>query len=268
MTKIQKTIKYLAIIFAFGLIIAIFSGIINGVFSIFNLFYDEEEGTNIYEEVKLSNNITSLDIDLNLTNLDIKSSDSFKILNESSNVTYKVDGSTLKVKEKSHLFNNKKVNKVTIYINDKTFDDVNIELDAGKSNIENLRSNNLSLELDAGKLALNNISINSITDIKVDAGSLSINDSTFNNLSLELDAGSIYMGSILNGSSKIDLGLGKFELNLLNSLDNYTIKFDKDVVKGTINGSEIINNIYGSGPSYIEIKESLGTLNINTLTNE
>lgn len=264
MTKIQKTIKYLAIIFAFGLIIAIFSGLINGLFSILNIFYDEE-GTNIYEEIKLSDNISSLDIDLNITNLDIRSSNSFKILNESSDVIYKIEGSTLVVKEKNKLFHNKKVNKITIYIDDKTFNNVDIDLGTGRYNIENLKTNNLSLELDAGKIVLNNVSVNTTTDIEVDAGSLNINDSLFNNLSLELDAGSIYMNSILKGTNIIDLGVGKIELNLLDSLDNYTIKFDKDITQGTINGNDITNKTYGNGISYIEIKNSLGNIDINTL---
>ncbi len=263
MLKSQKAIKYLALVFAFGLILAIFSSLIAGIYSIISIFTDDS--VNTFEEVLISDKITNLDIDLGLTNLEIKSGDTFKMTNDSDDVYYKIDGSTLVIKEKKRLFKNKKINKVIIYINDKTFNDVNINIDAGKHNIENLRSNNFSLDLGAGKTVLNNISINSLTEIETDAGTLNINDSILNNLSLKLDAGSSNINAILKGSNGIDLGAGKLVLNLLDSLDNYTIKLTEDVGRITLNGEKVTNSTYSNGPSYIEVEGGAGSIEIKTL---
>lgn len=263
MTKSQKTIKYLAITFAFCLIISIFSSFIFGVTQIFNIF-DSDKSSNKLEQIEVSENIKELDINLNITNLEIKSGNTFKIENDSTDVYYKIDGTKLVIKEKNTLFHNKKINKLIIYIDNRTFNDVDIDLDAGSHLIENLNSNKFSLDLGAGKVVINNITANNSADIETGAGKLTINNSSINNLKLELGAGSTSINATLTGYNDIELGAGKLDLNLLNSINDYTIKFEKGIGKATLNNNQITDNTYGTGSTFIDIEGGVGSINITT----
>lgn len=149
MNGIQKVIKYGAIALAVFIIVNIFSFIIYLVSSIVD--YDDNDEVINFEETY--ENINNIKIDVSSTRLNIKQGDTFKVEASSVNDKFKVKltNGTLKIEEKSkHLFNNKNVSEVTVYVPNVNLDLLDIDAGAGSITIENINTNDFDFNQGAG----------------------------------------------------------------------------------------------------------------------
>ena len=97
MTKLQRTIKYLAMAFAVFLIVSIFSGILSVARLLVGL-----GNKNLPEELTtypVTEEVTSLDLEINAAELVIKTADNFSVESNIKNLSVTQNGGVLLIKE-------------------------------------------------------------------------------------------------------------------------------------------------------------------------
>ena len=212
----QKLIKYLAIAFAFFLIITIISAISTAIYSLVVLFgiFDKNESNKNESntEIKYNNkidedleNISSIDINVKYSNLIIKTADKLSVDTDNDDIEYNYDKNILEIVErKNKIFSSKKNKTLRVYIpSDIQLDSVKIDIGAGKTEIDSLNTNSFFLDTGAGKTVLRKVNANSAS-IDSGAGKLEIESSKFNNLDFDMGVGKTDITASLTGVSKID----------------------------------------------------------------
>lgn len=264
MTSIQKIIKYCAIAFAFSLIFSIVSGIMFGVLSITNVFGNDDHIMENLEELKITESVNVLDIEVVSSNITVQLGDTFKVETNNKNIKYKESNGKLTITEKKHnWFGNNASSDLVIYIPENlVLDDVTIESKAGKMEIESLSTKNLDLDLGAGKVTVHNLVVTNSTAIDGGAGKISILNGEVCNLELDMGAGELYFRSKVTGEAEIDAGVGKVTLDLIGT--DYQVKVDKGIGTATINGENIKDDTYyGAGENIIKIDGGVGSIDIS-----
>lgn len=265
MTETQKIIKYCAIALAVVIIINIFYFL----FSLGSFFLGFETNTNstTEEQTILDNSIINLDIDLDYTKLNIINSDDYKVVTNNKYLKINNVNNTLKIEEERKLFSKSfKNSELTIYIpNDKIFQDIDIDTGAGSINMENISSEELNLDLGAGKVAINYLTVSRKADIDSGVGSLDIYSGSINNLNLDMGVGEVNIKGILTGKNDIDAGVGSLNIELINSLNNYSIFIEKGLGKVSVNNIESKDDYSNNqGSNYIKINGGVGSINLKT----
>lgn len=268
MSSAQKVIKYLAISFAFLLIFGIISGIMSVVIAISSAFSDKND-YEIMDEIKdleVSGEVKLLDVDIASSNIVIKIGDTFKIETSNKYIQCKQDYNMIYITERRHnWFNNSSKSKLTIYIpKDMVLDGMSINSGAGTVSIEELSTRILNLDLGAGKVNIDNLNIYDNTKINGGTGEVTIKNSSLNNLNLNIGIGKFILEAKLFGNSEIDHGVGEVNLNLIGEKDDYQIHADKGLGSITISGNEIKDDlIVGNGTNKINIDGGVGSIDIN-----
>ena len=266
MREVQKIIKYLAIAFALFLTFSIVSGIIYGISFIGNIFDDDKSSiTEKLNSLEINNEALLLDINVSSSNIKIIEGDAFKAKTNNKYISSRQDKNKLYITEKKHnWFHQNKNNELIIYVpTDFVFDGVSIETGAGKVDIETLSTKRLYLDLGAGKAKINNLIVSNEAEINGGAGEIVIDYSNINNLDLDMGVGKLSLTSKLTGNSKIDSGIGKVDLSLMGSLEDYQITLDKGLGSATIDGNTMNDDTtYGTGYNKLDIEGGIGSINI------
>jgi len=268
MTSFQKIIKYFALALAMYLIVNIILGIIFGINLITNIKSIDDNKIDASPDLKTisKESYHSLEIDLASTNLIIENGPNFEIKTNNQKINLKNKYNKLILEEKTHyLFKNKSYDLIITIPNDVILNDFEADFGAGSINIDNLNTNELSLDFGAGKLNIDKLNVNTKADINLGAGEVIINDAIINNLSLEGGVGDFTLNAILKGNNQVSAGIGKINLKLEDSIDNYKIKTEKGIGNIKINQEDIRNNtINGNGNNLIELEGGIGSIEIIT----
>src|SRR5574344_1106851 len=259
MTREQKVVKICAILLATFIIVNIIGAVIYGVESITN----RSTNNNAFESSNL-NNATSLDISLKTTSLEIMEGKELTIETNNHYVSYKQSDNSISILEDGNsIFTDNNI--VKLYIpSTTTFDSVNIETGVGSITIESLNTSNFKLEVGAGKTTITNLKVTNSASINGGAGKMEILSGSINNLNLNMGVGECTITSLLTGYNQIESGVGATNLNLTNSIDNYTIKASKGIGSININGQGLGDETYGTGSSTIAANGGIGSSNITT----
>ena len=272
MNGFQKGVKFLAIFLSIFIIINIFTGIMFALSIIskiginknglsFNVNYEETTFNEKYYDVD------RLDIDVSAAVLTIKEGSEFEVnakvdLNHFSS---NLNNGTLKIKEKSNWFLNKKiVPEITVYIPySNKLKNLNINSGAGTVDIMNISAERFDFNQGAGRLIIDSSSFKEI-NIDGGVGEIVIENSYLNDLDLESGVGKTTISSFISGLSEIESGVGEVNLNLLGNLSDYRIETEKGVGAIKINGENQPNNtILGTGENRLDVKSGIGSININ-----
>lgn len=183
-------------------------------------FTKDINGSDIYE----------LDIDVNAGNIKVVVADSFKVEVNTSNVKVEETGGVLSIEEKSKLnIFNKKNQEIILYVPENyTFDDVNVELGAGKIEIDKLDiTNTFYLELGAGTCNFNDVKSDS-AKIECGAGEIKGNINA-NDIDLSCGAGNVLLTALGTKDSfgyDLDVGIGKLKVGdiSINGIGNEKIE--------------------------------------------
>lgn len=268
MSGVQKTIKYLAIAFAFLLIFWIVSSIIYGVSFLGGVFTNND--SNVLEDMKKlienDEDIKFLDVDIKSSNIIVKVGNTFKAETTNKYIECKQNNDKIVITEKSHnWFKSNDGSELIIYVpEDMVLDSVKIDNAAGKIEIEKLSTKILRLDLGAGKVDINNLSVLNDTKIDGGAGEVIINNSSLNNLDLDMGVGKFTLDAKILGNSKIDHGVGEAIINLLGSKEDYQINIDKGLGSVRIDGKNVGDNeTIGNGINKIDIDCGVGSITVN-----
>jgi hypothetical protein len=122
-------------------------------------------------------------------------------------------------------------------------------------------------EVKAGKIDFKRLTVLDETKVLGGAGSLDIEYGNIYNLNLTMGAGKTNISALFKGSNKITTGVGEFNINLFNSLNDYKVKINKGIGNIKVNGEEINSN-YENGKGLVSLTIEGGVGNINLTSNE
>lgn len=264
MRETQKIIKYLGIAFAVFLIFTIISTIMFSVSSLTNIFDDRDSVHENLESLELASDAVVLNIDVDSTNITIKQGSTFEIKTNSEYIKSKQEGNQLIISEKDHAwFFDHEDNDLVVYVpNDYVFDAVSIHSGAGKIDIDTLTSKHLYLDLGAGKITIDHLIATEQSEINGGAGKFTINDGELHNLKISAGAGKLTLTSKIVGTSEIDCGVGKVNINLLGSVVDYQIEVDEGIGSIDVDQLTKYDNYYGNGDNFISIDGGVGSIDV------
>lgn len=270
MTSAQKIIKYLALCLATFLIFLIISSLLGVFYSVSKILDIQKDNEVTMDKMSTVNfktdDISSLDINLLFTNLIIKQGNNLHVETNNEKVHFDEENNSLKIKEDSRnwLSQNNKGDLILYLPKNSQFKTVEIQVGAGKIQIENLVTDFLSLELGAGETSIQRLNVSENCKIESGAGKVSLLDGRIKNLDLDLGVGKFELTSSLLGSNKINAGIGSLELNLLGNKKDYLIKADKGI--GTIHADEAVvsdDSTIGTGENTIKIDGGIGNIDVS-----
>ena len=273
MTTTQKIIKSLAIAFALFLVISIFSiifGLSREIISSIN--NDKKESELLEEYTTISNNVNNIEsfkIDISNDDIEIKEGEKFEVKTNDPDVKFYHENSKVKIKSDKtfswHLSNSSRGTIIIYLPNEFNISELDLNLGAGKIDIDKIFVETLLMDLGAGTMTANELNVYGKTTINGGAGNININSGTINNLNLKLGAGNASIQSDLTGSNTLTTGVGKLNLSLSRSKDNYRFDINKGLGNITLNDFDISENtISGDGETKIKINGAVGNIIINT----
>lgn len=273
MTTTQKIIKYLAIAFALYLVISIFSiifGLSREIISSIN--NDKKESKLLEEYTTISNNVNNIEsfkIDISNDDIEIKEGEKFEVKTNNPDVKFYHENSIVKIKSDKtfswHLSNSSRGTIIIYLPNEFNISELDLNLGAGKIDIDKIFVETLLMDLGAGTMTSKEINVYEKATINGGAGNININSGTINNLNLKLGAGNASIQSDLTGSNTLTTGVGKLNLGLSRSKDNYRFDINKGLGNIILNDFDVSEDtLIGDGETKIKINGAVGNIIINT----
>lgn len=273
MTTTQKIIKYLAIAFALYLVISIFSiifGLSREIISSIN--NDKKESELLEEYTTISNNVNNIEsfkIDISNDDIEIKEGEKFEVKTNDPDVKFYHENSIVKIKSDKtfswHLSNSSRGTIIIYLPNEFNISELDLNLGAGKIDIDKIFVETLLMDLGAGTMTAKEINVYEKATINGGAGNINIYSGTINNLNLKLGAGNASIQSDLTGSNTLTTGVGKLNLGLSRSKDNYKFDISKGLGNIILNDFDVSEDILiGDGETKIKISGAVGNIIINT----
>lgn len=273
MTTAQKIIKYLAIAFALYLVISIFSiifGLSHEIISSIN--NDKKESKLLEEYTTISNNVNNIEsfkIDISNDDIEIKEGEKFEVKTNDPDVKFYHENSIVKIKSDKtfswHLSNSSRGTIIIYLPNEFNISELDLNLGAGKIDIDKIFVETLLMDLGAGTMTAKEINVYEKATINGGAGNINIYSGTINNLNLKLGAGNASIQSDLTGSNTLTTGVGKLNLGLSRSKDNYKFDISKGLGNIILNDFDVSEDILiGDGETKIKISGAVGNIIINT----
>ena len=273
MTTTQKIIKYLAIAFALYLVISIFSIIFGLSREIISSINNDKKDSKLLEEyTTISNNVNNIEsfkIDISNDNIEIKEGEKFEVKTNDPDVKFYHENSKVKIKTDKtfswHLSNSSRGTIIIYLPNEFNITELELNLGAGKIDIDKIFVETLLMDLGAGTMTAKEINVYEKATINGGAGNINIYSGTINNLNLKLGAGNASIESDLTGSNTLTTGVGKLNLGLSRSKDNYKFDISKGLGNIILNDFDVSEDILiGDGEAKIKISGAIGNIIINT----
>lgn len=273
MTTTQKIIKYLAIAFALFLIISIFSIIFGLSREIISSINSDKKDSELLEEyTTISNNVNNIEsfkIDISNDDIEIKEGEKFEVKTNDPDVKFYHENSIVKIKSDKtfswHLSNSSRGTIIIYLPNEYNITELDLNLGAGKIDIDKIFVETLLMDLGAGTMTAKEINVYEKATINGGAGNINIYSGTINNLNLKLGAGNASIQSDLTGSNTLTTGVGKLNLGLSRSKDNYKFDISKGLGNIILNDFDVSEDILiGDGETKIKISGAIGNIIINT----
>lgn len=260
--KNNRIIKTFAFILAAIVIISMLGGIYALCITVFDLFQSNQ----IENQIQYDSLMSSLDIDLKTANLEIKLGDKLLVSTTNKYVTTYQNNNNIVIKEKKHSLLSKNNNKVIIMVPDNfLLDIVEIDITSGSIKIDKLETKRLNLDLGSGTTKINNLLVTDKTKIDCGSGKFLLNNGNLSNLNLDTGLGDTILNTKIIGNSNIETDIGKLELNLIGSINDYELTIDKGVGSIKLNNESLKDkSVVGTGNNYLLIEGGIGLTSITT----
>lgn len=260
--KNNRIIKTFAFILAAIVIISMLGGIYALCITVFDLFQSNQ----IENQFQYDSLMSSLDIDLKTANLEIKLGDKLLVSTTNKYVTTYQNDNNIVIQEKKHSLLSKDNNKVIITVPDNfLLDIVEIDITSGSIKIDKLETKRLNLDLGSGTTKINNLLVTDKTKIDCGSGKFLLNNGNLSNLNLDTGLGDTILNAKIIGNSNIETDIGKLELNLIGSINDYELTIDKGVGSIKLNNESLKDkSVVGTGNNYLLIEGGIGLTSITT----
>lgn len=213
--------------------------------------------------------INNIDIDIAMGTFNIVPADAFAIYAnniEADWLKYSVDGDRLSVSfEPKFEFKLFDFNfwddsaEILLFIPQKVYETISIDIDAGNAYILGLTANNLEFDMSAGEANVSDVAAYYSSDIKMSAGYSQFTRCTLlNSSSIKVSAGDMeFYDSSVTGISDIKVSAGELNMFLLDDLSHYNITAERSAGELYINNEETSREYRASASS-----EPIGTMNV------
>lgn len=260
--KNNRIIKTFAFILVAIVIISMLGGIYALCITVFDLFQSKQ----IENQIQYDSLMSSLDIDLKTANLEIKLGDKLLVSTTNKYVTTYQNNNNIVIQEKKHSLLSKDNNKVIITVPDNfLLDIVEIDITSGSIKIDKLETKRLNLDLGSGTTKINNLLVTDKTKIDCGSGKFLLNNGNLSNLNLDTGLGDTILNTKIIGNSNIETDIGKLELNLIGSINDYELTIDKGVGSIKLNNESLKDkSVVGTGNNYLLIEGGIGLTSITT----
>ena len=269
MTTAQTSIKYFAIALAAVIIVSIASGIYFGGAAIIGIFDGEDGSIGEMKELSLDGSArpSLLDVEIAASSMTVKTGDTLRVETNNSGISCSIHRDTLKITEKrSGAFNKGSVDSVLIITlpRDLVFNSADIETGAGKIVIESLSAHEFSLELGAGETVINSLNVSGDAEVSGGAGRLEIKNAEIGHLDVDHGVGELCVRARIKNGGEFDCGVGRVELILSGSREDYTVKAHKGLGDIKVDGiSANDGQTVGGGSSRIDINGGIGAVEVS-----
>ncbi len=264
MNTFQKVIKYLAVAFALFLSISIIGGIVQVLASVVS--FGSKNAVGEMKTYEVSEKIESIQVDIGAADFVIQTGEKFLVESNHKYLTVDERNTNLVISEKEHSsFSNThgEVKLVITVPNGFVFGDADISTGAGRVTVDTLAANTLHLVLGAGEVKIETLIANNKSDIEGGAGALTVNGGVLHNLDCDMGVGNVMLTSKITGNSSIDYGVGRAELVLLGSAEDYQIHLDKGIGEATLDGEKMqSDSVYGTGVNKLDMDGGVGEIEI------
>lgn len=264
MTYWQKAIKYMAIVFAICLIVSIIGGIMSAV-GVVGGFIESDATVDTIKSYSVSQDITSLKIDINAADFNVAVGDEFAVESNLKELTVKESNGCLTIIEDKKWGRDYNKAVLTLYIpQNVVFQNAEVETGAGRVTVDSLSADKLNLELGAGEVKITELNATQKAEIDGGAGKISINSGSLNNLDFDMGVGELNLTSSILGNSELDCGVGEVNVNLTNTADGYKIYTSKGIGAVSIDGQSISDDsAYGDGENIIKLNCGVGSVKVD-----
>lgn len=277
MNSAQKTIRTIAIGFAWFLSITIIVAIVSTVLALTNVF---DNGKNRVSKMvnleEYTNTVEKIEIESSIYNIELIEGDIFSVdlQNVSDKYDVEVKGKTLKIGGKEYkrfgLFNflgNSSIQKKGIIIVSIP-SDMNLkkfEMDGGVGNIsiDSIYAEEIEIDGGVGDISGNTIAANKIK-VNCGAGNVKLFGMDCKDVKIDGGVGNIELGGQFTGDLDIDAGLGNIDLSIQGNEDDYKMKVEQGLGSVKVDGKKISGE-YQSGnyaSQVIDIDGGVGNVTI------
>lgn len=276
----QQVIKGFAIAIAVVLMLTIFSALV-GAGTIMSHIFGGHIGGEVSEwnETIISTEQREFDelvIDLKSTSLRLEYGDEFEVRADEEVIALRYVDKKIYIEEQGFdlFFNWHRVGgevKVVLPRSTKMLKQATISTGAGAVYIKELVAEDLELDLGAGKVEIDDLIVRDKTRIDGGTGLVLINSALLNDIDFDIGVGRFAFTGEVTGRGDIDAGVGKLELNLVGTENDYRLRLHKGIGAIIVNGDNIGNDVvWGSGEELIEIDGGVGAIEVKTVkrTNE
>lgn len=265
----QQVIKGLAIAFAVILIMIMFAALV-GAGTIMSRIFGGANGDTEWVETVISEDaeFENLTIKLSSTSLRLEYGDKFEVKADKDVVKFRYTGKRVYIEERDfNFFSNWHALggevKVTLPKSTAKLNEVVLDAGAGSIFIDGLIADNVDLNLGAGKVEINNLMVSNKAKISGGAGLVLINDSLIKDVELDMGVGRLAFVGKITGQGDIDAGVGKLELNLIGDEDDYRLRFNKGLGAITLNGRDMgDDSSWGLGAELIKVDGGIGAIEV------
>lgn len=269
MNGVQKAIKALATLLAAMIMIGMISAVV-GVGVVLDRVFWHKEATSSrddgWQESVISEkveNVRELKINLKSASLTIERGAEFEVRADAEVVEFRREGDTVQIEEKDlnffwqwHEFGGE---VKVILPEEMKFSKVAIEMGAGVMDVRDLEAEDLKMDLGAGKTELTRIIATREAKIESGAGLLIVREAKLANLNFDMGVGKVELEAKLEGTNKINAGLGKLELMLVGEQDDYRVSFDAGLGAMNQQGISLENP---NGRNRVEIDGGVGAIEL------
>lgn len=272
----QRVIKYCAVAFAVLLICGIISAIVTAGMMLSYVLggWDNAPISETVEVIDVSDiavqEVKSLHLDLKATSVVIERGEELSVEADEEVITVSQGEKALYIQEKDFHFltdwgTRGKEMKITIPHDWTELETLRLNAGAGRVEIRDLTVKNLELDLGAGKTEISSLVVTERAKVKGGAGYLAVRESEIKDLDLDMGVGKVEIGAKLTGNNQIDAGVGKLDLNLRGTSEDYRIKVEKGLGSITLNGKKMADDeTWGDGKTTIDIDGGVGAIEIMT----
>ena len=162
--------------------------------------------------------------------------------------------------------------KVTLYLTEDAFKNINIETDTGDTKFGDISADDIKIETDTGDIRLSNVTVTGDFSVQSDTGDVDLKGLSSEKAVIDTDTGDVRLADVtVTGEFKIDTDTGDVAFDKCDA-GSIHVESDTGDVKGTLLSDKVFTTTTDTGDVKVpntstggscEIKTSTGDINIS-----
>lgn len=218
---------------------------------------------NVDSVTDITETVHTLQLEIGAADIRIREGDILRVETDNPYITTEIRNGVLTIREKPHVADLDSSEVILEYPAGTTFREADMEIGAGRMEIEFLTCGKLELELGAGQTVIHNLTVTEEADISGGAGQILIHSGEIRNLDMELGVGESSITAVILGNSEIEAGVGSLDLTIPAPQSEYTLRTKTGIGSVSVNGTPAQRGDMGTGPNRIELAGGVGQIRLS-----